>query len=931
MEITSGEVHSERVSRLLFSTDASIYQLIPYAAVEPASADEVAALVRLAREENISLHPRGGATGLSGESLGSGIVLDMHRHFRGISEFDPQSRSVKVGCGVTPLQLNSLMQPHGLMYGPDPSSGTRAAFGGIIANNATGAHSLAYGYALDSLLELELVFSDGSRATVSADSLPDSGLGAQVPAMLADIHRRYSKHYNEYPQMERNRSGYNLRGVASKSGVNLLPLICGSEGTLAIVTAARLKLVEIPEFSQLVLIAFKDIHDACDAVAELMQHAPSAIELIDKRVIDMARRAGMSVAKEMPQDIGAVLYAEWSGHHDDAVQAAREATAFLEGRAEIRIAADEEEKAHLWRLRKEAEALILKQPGARHPISFVEDTAVPFAKLKEWFDIKKRVFKKHDYDWVTFGHAGSGVLHTKVFVDLRDKGELQGLENLAADLYGELMTLGGTISSEHADGFSRSAFIELQYPELYPAFKEIKKLFDPEGILNPGRKTDAPKEHPVAYATRYGGRQPRRMLRQELEVPEGLQKLADACHGCGGCRKTDAPTERPCPVYELTHSELDSPRARGNLMRLYVEQYINEDELFSDTAQRIANGCVNCKSCIQNCPSGVDIPALMLEYKAQLTKRSGLDPQKRLIARADILMGMASQFAPVVNLFTDFAPARLLAEKFGNIDSGLSLGSFAHGFEKKARQLRTSTHTKSIVFYPDYHILYQNHKLGLTFVKLMDRFGYNVEIHKGCSMLPSIGAGEIGRARAEIYKQLEALRPFVEKGIPVVCLEPSTALAMKQEWPMLCSDPVSEKLSGLVKEAGNFLYELLADNLPNIKIPVKSVFLHHLPCHLKALQEKKCMSDLLRINEVISILPLEDGCCGMAGTYGMLKSKSKRSLDLGARLAGRLKDENRPVITECSAFAMQIARMNDKLEVLHPVELLAKVLNTQIL
>lgn len=922
--LVSGDIHADRVGRLLFSTDASIYQLTPLMAVEPANAAEVSAIVRLAAELGLSVHPRGAATGLAGESLGPGLVLDMQRNFRSILEFDAQRKSVLVEPGLTLLELNTFLKPHGLIFGPDPSSGNRATIGGIIANNSTGAHSLLYGYVGNHVEELRLILSDGEEVTVTADGISGNGAAAEsIRRELPVIIGKYRAHFNEYPAMERNRAGYNLRGISDEKGrLNLLPLICGSEGTLGLITAARLKLVNIPAHTHLLRIVFSDMQAACEAVAELMRHKPSALEILDGHVIGMARAHGMPAALEMPDDCAAVLYIEWTGEAEATQVAAEEAMAAISNSAlEICKARDENEKAQLWRLRKEAEALILNHPGARRAISFVEDSAVPFASLRRWFEVQEAVFARHGYGWVTFGHAGSGVLHTKVFVDLYDAREVSGLEELARDFYAELIKLGGAISAEHADGFSRSPYLHMQYPHLCAAFEEVKRLFDPQGVLNPGRKVFMPSKHIVHENTRLAGLSTESTQEAHLAHRQGLLREAAACHGCAACRNAFG-VQRPCPSFTRSRSELDSPRARGNLVRLITTGQLSQSDMVSDSARRVVSNCLNCKSCLSECPSNVDIPALMLEMKACQAAVCGIEKSRRLPARADLLMKSAAVFAPFINLFVNNSLLRKAAERLVDFDSALPMPEFSSGLKKLSDNSGLSADAPRLLLYPDYALLYQNHAPVAAFCRLMKKAGYRVDIYSGCSMLPALGAGDIERARKLVKKQIGELTELLKNsGAPLICLEPSAALAIRCEWPLLVSGEASEALALQTLEAGEFISKHFSINKHTVKYG-ESGLLHHSPCHLKALEIGNPFVGILRSAGFENIIEAASGCCGMAGTWGMSRQRSSESVDIGNSVKKEIETHNMPVITECSACAMQIRRMCPKVEVRHPIEMI---------
>ena len=916
--------------RQLYATDASLFMVEPLGAVAPRDLDELVTVVKLCRDMGISLHPRGAATGLAGESLGPGLILDMHPHFRDI-KVDAEGRRARVGAGTVLARLNGALVPHGLQFGPDPSSGTRATIGGMIGTNATGTHSLRYGYTSEHVRELRVVLENGDVVTLKKGpiaSQPERWRG--LPLVMERWADEIAK---AYPKQHRNRCGYNLRGVWDGRELNPIPLVCGSEGTLALVVEAELGLVERPKVTGLAMFLFNDLGKSAEAVAELMAFAPSGLELIDNNILEMGRRHDPRLAAFLPECAKALLLGEWQAESEEALRTAMEpAIAALRRPGspafEVREAEEARQRAALWLIRREAEALVQNRPGKRKAISFVEDTAVPFERLGEWLDIKTRVLRRHNFNWATFGHAGAGELHTKIYIDALDPFDYTRLVRMAEELYGEAVRLGGTISGEHGDGLLRSPFIALQYPLLHKAFDEVKALVDPAGVLNPGRKTGEWRRHPIGECNRLAGRKENPAVNPVLHFPaRQFAEASAACHGCAACRSTE-PDLTMCPFFRLSHDEVDSPRAKGNIARMTLYGPLGTEERLSHTAREAVASCFNCKQCLRECPSHVDIPKLMLELKQEQVHLDGLSASARLLSEINGMSRMASRLAPLVNTVLHSNVLRMLGQQALGLSRDVRLPSFESGTLKKrlARIVQPPSERK-LVYYVDYYALYNHHALALDFIALMNAAGWEViPFTEGGCGLPALDVGALNRAKSVARSQAVKLLPFVEAGLPVVCTEPSAALMLKHEWPSLLEDEAVTKVAAATREATAFILEEM--NTGRFELPLAELSLklaHHTPCHLAFLEPNAPSLELLLRVPGLTIKPLNAGCCGMAGTFGLLAENRERSVAMATPLWSALREGAFDgVLTECSSCRMQIESGLPSMKVGHPIRLLAR-------
>jgi FAD/FMN-containing dehydrogenase/Fe-S oxidoreductase len=910
--------------RALYATDASIYRIEPLAALVPLNVEDIARSVALCAELGVGVHARGAASGLAGESLGAGLVLDCFPGFRGVYDLNPETREATVGCGTPLLQLNSHAARFGLRFGPDPSSATRATLGGMIGTNATGAHSLRYGYTGDNLLAAEVVLSDGDLMWLEPGILkaqPKSWRG------LVEIAERWGDVIGRaYPDQPRNRCGYNLRGLWDGERLNPLPLLAGSEGTLGIVSKATLKLVPIPQASGLMMLLFDSVQAAGESIAPLLSLNPASVELIDGQVIAMGRAHDAGFAQLLPDNTAAVLLCEFDGDSGDEVAQHMETAGKLSASLPCfssRCAQSDAERVALWRIRNEAEGLIVNQPGRLRAVSFVEDTAVRPEKLGEWLAIKREVFAAHGISWATFGHAGAGELHTKVFVDLPDRVSRERLVAMADELYERLLWLGGSISGEHGDGLARLNAIPRQYPELFPAFIEVKRAIDPQGVFNPGHKPDVYTRHPLLDHARLDGDPQARARTPRLAWSDTTRReTAEACHGCGACRVLDSALSM-CPLFKLDGAEAHSPRAKANLMRALLRGELDIKQADSPLARDVADACFNCKLCLAECPSHVDVAALMLELKTWQHDHRKPDLAERVFAHLDSAARLGRTFSGLANRASSQAKLR----RFAGLDGDVPLPRFESGsFARKAARIEQPETTRRVLLYADYHVLYHDHALGLDVIALLNRLGWRVEVFTGggCA-LPALDSGHLTAFKKQIRRQLATLDGFARAGVPILSLEPSAALALKHDWPAALDDERARRVATCVQEAGAFLFEQMKDASPvSLRKPDNAARIaHHMPCHLKVLSQGSPMLALINRTLELNVDTLPTGCCGMAGSWGLLEKNRGRSLAIAEPVKQAvISGAYTTLLSECSTCRLQLQSLFPDIPVLHPLRYL---------
>lgn len=931
---TKGTLYTDKGARKLYSTDASIYMVEPLAVFIPRHEDDLSTLVKVATKLGVGLHPRGGATGLAGESLGRGIVVDMHEAFQDI-HLDPDLKTAKVGCGVVLDELNRRAEQYDLAFGPDPSSASRCTIGGMIANNSTGTHSLKYGYTSNHVLSIRMVLFNGEIVDLKPDVLQNQ---PEVFRKLVPILESYkSEIENSYPNQDRNRCGYNLRQVWDGKIFNPIPLVCGSEATFGIIVSATLSLVKIPKSKALGMFIFENTYEACKAVNDILPFKPAGLELITEHVLKMGLEHDSRLGSIIPEKAEAVLLAEWSGDSDEQVKEQMyPALAKMRwpgaSAVEVHEAYDKKSMAVLWLIRKEAEALILNRPGSEKAISFVEDTAISPEKLGEWYRTKENVLKKFKINWATFGHAGSGELHTKLFINVKDNKAYKQMVDMSEVLYDRLIKLGGSISGEHGDGLSRTPYIKKQYPELYPVFVKVKKELDPENIFNPENKIFTYEKHPALMYSRLGGFTPSDKIKPSLYYGDtDFETLSTACHGCGACRNPSTSTTM-CPFFKVEDTELSSPRARGNLARLRLAGTFDGEDYTGETLSKTVKSCFNCKMCLMECPSHVDIPHLTLEIKNAEKISDIKKATYKSLGKLDKTLKTASKMAGVTNKLINSAATRWIGKTFYGIDDKLKLFPFDKGvFARKCEQLKQPSLKQKMVFYADYHVIYQNHSLGLSFIRLLNQLGYEVIpfTYGGCGLV-AMDIGDFDSARKIIEAQKDSLYQYCEKGLQIVTTEPSAALMLKMEWPYLKDDEKIRRISANVLDSSALLADLLCNN-KEIEFAEKPLNVaYHEPCHLKALKPALDTVKLLKTIPGLSVEDLESGCCGMAGVWGMFADNRNLSRQMANALYRKLDNKHYDLaLSECSTCRLQMLNSSSDTPVLHPVELIAQTIKPE--
>ena len=940
-ESVKGDVRFDPYSRTLYSTDASIYQILPVGVVIPRDADDIAATLRIAHAEGVPVLPRGGGTSLAGQSIGRAIVLDCSTYMDRLLELDSVGRWARIQPGIVQDELNLAAHPHGLRLGPDTATSNRATLGGMMGNNSCGARSILYGKTSDHVQELRVLLIDGTelylrRPTPATTGRPQPATGREAgiyetTARLVDQHRAEIE--RRFPKILRRVSGYNLDLLAADP-TDLVGLLIGSEGTLGIITEARVGLVPRPAHAALLVVHFADHLASFEAVPLILESRPSAVELVDRMVLEMTR-AQLEYARRLTfveGDPEALLIVELSG---DDPAALRAGVADLEARLRAAghgyayvPALSPAEQDNIWRVRKAGQGLLQGIKGDSKPITFVEDTAVPPERLAPYMRRFRALLDARGVRAAFYAHASVGCIHVRPLINLKVRQDIETMKAIAREVGELVIEFGGTMSGEHGDGLARSWFVERFFGSiLYGAFREVKRAFDPPGLMNPGKIVDGP---PIDEALRFGPEYRTLPVTTYFDWSKdgGLAAAVELCSGVGACRKKVEGTM--CPSYMVTREEEHSTRGRANLLRGVLSGALPPADL---TGRRLFDAldlCLECKGCKAECPANVDMAKLKYEFLAGYYRAHGLPLRAWAFGNFRTLARWGSATAPVSSWLTAAAPVRWLFDVAGGVDRRRRLPPFArqtffHWWRRREQNTQRPAGRGTVAFFADTFSLYNYPELGRAAVRLLERLGYTVVLaDAGCCGRTLISKGLLGQAQRAARRNVTALLPLAAAGTPIVGLEPSCLLTFRDEVPDLVPGDEARMLARRVMLIDEFLAaEHRRSPLPLGDAGGRRVLLHG-HCHQKALAGTGAVRDVLRAAGY-TVEEVDSGCCGMAGSFGFEREHYDISMAIGERRllpAVRALPGDAPVVAMGVSCRQQIAHGTGR-RALHLVELLA--------
>ena len=948
----SGEVRFDPYSRVLYSTDASIYQMEPVGVVVPRNLEDVLAVVEIAGKNNVPVLPRGGGTSLAGQAVNHAIVVDFSKYMDRVLEVNQEEHWAKVEPGIVLEQLNQQLSPFGLQYAPDPTTANRACVGGGIGNNTCGSHSVIYGKTIDHVLELETVLSDGSRASLGPldpsqleSKLTGTGLESEIYRQVRHIGQEYQDEVlARYPRIMRRVSGYNLDDfmggftpnefitapssyIASHRSAdivsrpfNLAQMVVGSEGTLCVVTEAKVNLVPVPAKKALAVLHFHDMVQACEATWEILQHKPAAIELIGRMILDRCRESlgSAKLLEFVDGEPDALLVVEFSGDSEAELVAKLDGLKSDMARKRLGYSCvnmlESGRQAGVWALRSAGLGLLMSIRGDSKPLPYVEDTAVDPEKLGQYIRRFDQIVKAHDTTAGYYGHASVGCMHIRPLVNLKNQDGIDKMVSIASDISNLVLEFGGSLSGEHGDGIVRGVWTEKMFgPRIYQAFREVKRAFDPHKIMNPGKIIDCP---PMTENLRFGVEYSTDQIDTKLDFSAdlGYASAVEMCNGMGACRKA---TGTMCPSYMVTKEEEHSTRGRANLLRAVLTGAMPGEDLASRRLHDALDLCLECKACKAECQTGVDMAKLKYEFLDRYNRTHGISLRDRIFADINLFSRLGSRFAPLSNWAVGNPLGKLINQIFLKVHSRRTLPPFVRQpfqdwFEERALTpaLRQAQGHPSpggkgaggegggtVVLFNDTFMNYNYPEVGVASVELLERAGFIVELASPsasaslrtgvwCCGRPMISKGMLDKARAHARRNVEALYPYAKQGIPIVGCEPSCLLTLRDEYPDLLSEEQDRHKATIVASNSYLIDEFLTmlqdqGTLALEFTDVEKKVLFHGHCHQKALVGTRDSLAALRMPTGYQVEEVNSGCCGMAGSFGYEKEHYDISMAIG--------------------------------------------------
>ena len=943
-----GEVLESSMARNLYSTDASLYQIKPACVVVPRDTGDVRKCAETAGRFGVPLLPRGAGTSLAGQAVSEGIVLDFSRHMRNIIEINTAEQWVRVQPGIVLDQLNLELKETGLFFAPDVATANRATIGGMIGNNSAGLRSVRYGKTIDHVMELKAVLSDGSEhefKKLSRHEAPENQTftwtgsgendaiyeetGKVIDSLKEEIILRF-------PDVNRLVNGYALNKLLDNQKFNPGLLLCGAEGTLGIITEAKLNLEPIPPETALLVLESNTFADSMNTVSRLLAYQPSAVETMDRESLEMARSNSItaeSAKRFFRPETNSVLVAEFSGNSPEEISSVfaeirqnREINDLCFSLSEVWPA---KERAALWQVRKDTLGLLMNVEGDYKPLPFIEDTCIPPHRLAEYVEQVEAICTRYGRRMVSYGHAGAGVLHIRPFLNIRQAEDRQILLDISAEVFDLVKTYGGAWSGEHGDGLVRSYKLREFYgDQVYGGFEAIKKIFDPRGLMNPGKIVNPlpPSENlRVPSGTGLDG-----STFYHFAEEGGISKAVDKCTGVGLCLNTIDGSM--CPTFKATRREEDSPRGRANALRAALANIKTADGLADKELYEILGNCLACKSCKNECPSHADLARLKAEFLAHYYRKNRMPMRNRLIKASENSARLASIAPGMVNRLLGFAPVKALFFKLAGFDTRRDLPRYARESIKKGiSEIEKSPGPggKKVILFADTWTKYYEPRVGVSAYRVLTEMGYEVILaNVGCCGRPLISTGFLAKVKKDGAALVKKLLALGEGTAPVIILEPSCYATIKDDYPDLMEDrEAARKLAERIITMEEFL--LRPENRESLRGllgqgPEKILFHGH--CQQKALIGTSPTEELLELMPGTMVTTVDQGCCGMAGVFGYEKEHYELSREIAElKLLPAIRKASSSTELAVSGFSCrsQVKHFTGR-DSKHPVEIVAE-------
>jgi FAD/FMN-containing dehydrogenase/Fe-S oxidoreductase len=958
-----GDLSYDTVTKTIYATDASVYKEFPLAVIWPKGVSDLKKIIEFASKEKTSITIRAAGTSLAGQVVTSGIIVDISRYMKNIIEINEKEMWVRVEPGVVLDELNLQLKELGLFFGPETSTSNRCNLGGMVGNNSCGSHSIIYGSTRDHLIELKTLLSDGSEAIFGPVNKSTFNKKCLVPGLEGDIYRKIkeiigdpvnkSSIRKDFPdhRIARRNTGYALdlllnNEVFDETSIeqfNFCKLLAGSEGTLAITTEIKLNLVKLPPANKaLVCIHLKKRNDAFLANLIALKYKPSAVEMMDDRILgltenNISQRRNRFFLDGKPGAIVIVEFAEEKADEVDSVISGMISELKSAGYGYSFPVVKGKDMTRIWDLRKAGLGVLTNMKGDMKPVSLVEDTAINVEQMPDYIADFEKMLSKYGKEVVYHAHIGTGELHIRPVLNLKDPADVELFRTIGYETARLVKKYRGSMSGEHGDGRLRGEFISIIIGEHnYELLKEVKRIWDPENILNPGKITDTPQMNSFL---RYipGKKTPDIQTIFDFSSTDGIVRAAEQCNGSGDCRKTWIIGGTMCPTFMATGEEKDCTRARANILR----EFLSADESNSwdhKEIYEVLDLCISCKGCKSECPSGVDIAKLKAEFLQHWYDKHGIPVRTRLIAYISTINKIGSLMPLLFNFFLKNKITGTLIKKAAGFAQKRSIPllyrvTLSSWIRKNLESLNPKEPKGSVCLFVDEFTNYNDTEIGITAIRLLTSLGYKVVMADHSeSARTYLSKGLIRKAKKIIRKNIEVLSKVVSRELPLVGIEPSAILGFRDEYPDLAGDDLRESAKKL---AGNsfMIDEFISNEVASGRLSreafadTKADILLHAHCQQKAISSSVSTIEMLSIPMNYKVVEIPSGCCGMAGSFGYEKEHYDLSNKIGELVLFpeiRKAGENVIIAAPGTSCRHHIKDGTGRIA-LHPVEVLYRV------
>ena len=959
----AGELKIDSLSRSIYATDASVYRMLPLAVAVPKSTDDLIKLIKFATNNGTSVIPRTAGTSLAGQCVGSGIVVDVSKHFNKILSVDEAHKTVTVQPGVVRDELNNFLRPFGLFFGPNTSTSNRCMIGGMVGNNSSGTTSIQYGVTRDKVVKLKTILSDGSLADFSRITLAEFEAKTKLDNLEGKIYRTIQSELSsdsvrdqiisEYPKPEihRRNNGYAVDELIKMNpfsedanDFNMCALLSGSEGTLAFTSEITLRLDDLPPLKTSMVVAhFSSIANCLKSVETVMKHDLYGCEMLDKTILDLTKhnKKQQDNRKFISGDPEAILMLEINAHtEDEAESLTSQLIKSLKdcGLSYANVILKDEAISKAMELRKAGLGLLGNMVGDEKAVACIEDTAVALPDLANYITDFSKLMLNYKQKPVYYAHAGAGELHLRPILNLKQRSDVERFKKITTEVAKLVKSYGGTMSGEHGDGIVRAEFIPLMIGKKnYEILKRVKSAFDPNNIFNPGKIVNAlPMDKNLR--TFPDKAEPKIKTLLDFTASQGILREAEKCNGSGDCRKLPEFGGTMCPSYRATRNEKDTTRARANALREFLSKSTGGGNQFDhEELKEVFDLCLSCKACASECPSSVDVAALKAEFQYQYQKANGISLRTKLFAYNNSFNGLGSKLPKLTNFFfSNRLSGAILKKSFGIAKKRslplVSTKSLSRWFQDNNNQLIENKSNKIVYLFVDEFTNHLDSKIGIDTIELLRALKYEVRLVKNEeSGRAFISKGLLEQAKVFANRNVDIYKNLISEDTPLIGIEPSAILTFKDEYPRLADEKeAAEDLAKHVYLIEEFISkEVERGNIkPSQFTEQKRIVKFHGHCHQKAMRNQKSSFDVLNlpVNYRVTIIP--SGCCGMAGSFGYEKEHYEVSMRIGEQTlfpAIRKSEINVLISANGTSCRHQIKDGTNR-EALHPITILRNAL-----